>query len=346
MAKTPDQPMILFHIEWMPLYESLSEKIPNPTFEWTKNGGEAHEAFNFRVERDGRCYGFVQVAEDKTINISRLGNPIADDTFVDGVTAVWIAKHPTEGGLRVVGWYRNATIFRKPQSCPPHMARNFQDGWDVYSVSADAADVTFRSEKQRDIPDLTGLGSIVKRTKQFYISQRQDDFCRKTEAKIWTAIFGEKGERKDKSRRGRATIDAERRKLIEDAAIAHAKSHYGKPGITVKSVEDQNCGFDLLAIPEDGESLCIEVKGRSISEIRADFSVNEYDHILLMQNDDFRQGEYVICIVTNALDEDSRTLHDYRWRDGKWRHSKTGKPLFRKELTAVRFYADGVEATD
>ncbi len=349
MAKTPDQPMILFHIEWMVRYEGLDEKVLNPGFEWVQKGGEPHEAFNFRVEKDGRCYGFVQVPKNKSINIDRLGMPMEDEDgneFVDGVTAVWVARHPKKGGLRVVGWYRNARVYRYQQPCPHAEERAFNDGWNVYSVCADAANVTFRDEKSRKIPDLSGLNDTIKQTMQFYISEKADPDIRDIEQRIWTAILGERGERKAKPRPGNGTVDAERRKQIEVAAIACAKAHYRALGYRVKSVEHLNCGFDLTAAPPDGKSLCIEVKGRSVPDICADFSVNEYKHIRLMQKGDFRKGEYVICIVTNALDKATRTLHDFRWLKGKWRHSETNAPLVPQELRAVRFYAEGVEATD
>jgi hypothetical protein len=67
--------------------------------------------------------------------------------------------------------------------------------------------------------------------------------------------------------------------------------------------------------------LCIEVKGRSGSDICADFTPHEYDAIQREQKARFADGSYRICIVTNALGEGKRPeLHHFTfWReDGEW----------------------------
>lgn len=60
-------------------------------------------------------YGYVQPpnagakADQGQINIDRLGGAGADS--VDGVLVVWTARRP-KGGTVVVGWYKDATVYR------------------------------------------------------------------------------------------------------------------------------------------------------------------------------------------------------------------------------------------
>ena len=75
--------------------------------------------------------------------------------------------------------------------------------------------------------------------------------------------------------------------------------------------EDENVGYDLEAVSKNGEKvLCIEVKGRGIKDITADFTVNKYKAIRSHQKDCFNIGEYIICIVTN-VGRPNMTLYEF-----------------------------------
>lgn len=78
-----------------------------------------YEALNFLAGDDGVFRGYVPVpgdAESKfsKINIARLGGA-RDADRVEGVIVVFCAPHESQGGLRVVGFYRNATVLREPE---------------------------------------------------------------------------------------------------------------------------------------------------------------------------------------------------------------------------------------
>ncbi len=90
--------------------------------------GVGFELYNFR-EINGKYYGFVQpptggkkttINEDELnkfklakINIDNLGALKASD-HVNDVLVVWTATHK-EGGRAIVGWYKNATVYRTQQ---------------------------------------------------------------------------------------------------------------------------------------------------------------------------------------------------------------------------------------
>jgi hypothetical protein len=69
-----------------------------------------HERFNFK-EVGGRVYGYFQSPNASTggLNLARISPEADGEDRLDGVLAIFIAKHPEEGGQRVVGWYRDAT---------------------------------------------------------------------------------------------------------------------------------------------------------------------------------------------------------------------------------------------
>ena len=69
------------------------------------------------------------------------------------------------------------------------------------------------------------------------------------------------------------------KKEIEDTAIKIAKRYYRNKGYDVKSVENENCGWDLT-IRRDGKELHIEVKGTSRKDYHFFLSKNEYDRMI------------------------------------------------------------------
>lgn len=67
------------------------------------------EVNNF-TSHNGRYYGFVQSTND-TIDISRNFGAPNDAVSTDGVLVVWVCNQS-----KIVGFYKNATVFRKKQS--------------------------------------------------------------------------------------------------------------------------------------------------------------------------------------------------------------------------------------
>lgn len=79
------------------------------------DGGEIHNFTKEAINGQDVCFGFVQPSgENGQIRIERLGST-TDAYMVNKVLVVWVAKEPNQGGLRIVGWYKNASIYRFPQ---------------------------------------------------------------------------------------------------------------------------------------------------------------------------------------------------------------------------------------
>lgn len=110
--------LIVFNIGWMNKYQGLSSDEIHSTAEFVEQYNFAYEMFNFRPV-DGYMYGFVQPSgkkpfNERTIRIERLLPTNHKYEFVKGVLVVWVAPNP-KGGTYLIGWYRNATVYRHYQ---------------------------------------------------------------------------------------------------------------------------------------------------------------------------------------------------------------------------------------
>jgi hypothetical protein len=109
-------PKVLFsRIGWMKYYDGSKPDDRRPI-----RGGSSNkrrpgtEIYNFR--KCGRLfYGFVQPqARSKRIKLERISPGVRSDAIA-GVLLIFVAVHPEEHEQRVVGWYKNATLYRKHQ---------------------------------------------------------------------------------------------------------------------------------------------------------------------------------------------------------------------------------------
>lgn len=126
---------------------------------WVQKNGTGHEVCNFLPVPDGYVYGHVESSQkdiDRQIRIEKWGD---GDESLSGIDLVWTATHPQEGGRRVVGWYRDATIFRKRQpfdSIPSKQHRI--DSVDSYRACALARDAHVLDIDERTLVMPRGRG--------------------------------------------------------------------------------------------------------------------------------------------------------------------------------------------
>src|SRR5437773_2041564 len=119
-------------------YDGLKDDNISGGGKFVKRKGYGHEMFNFRPYQ-GRMYGYVDPVHRKghpsTIHIERL-DPTASDK-VDGILVIWTARRDDKGGTFIVGWYKNATVFRHKQAAPSGSNRIFNGEHLGYQVTAD-----------------------------------------------------------------------------------------------------------------------------------------------------------------------------------------------------------------
>lgn len=97
-------------VAWKSCYQG--EKGAYSQSAYVRKNKDGWEKNNFKPI-DDRHYGYVQPSHDKVstkMDITRLGAGKHDEK-VDGITVIWIAPRYS-GGLRVVGFYKNASVYR------------------------------------------------------------------------------------------------------------------------------------------------------------------------------------------------------------------------------------------
>ena len=107
--------LICFNIGWMERYDGSGTLISD--FKYVRVNKTGEEISNF-ANRNGYCYGNVPIryieGKSVSLHLERLGAG-KSDLSVDGVTVVFFARHPEKGVACVVGWDRNAVVYRKEQ---------------------------------------------------------------------------------------------------------------------------------------------------------------------------------------------------------------------------------------
>lgn len=126
---------ILFcRVAWMEKYQgNISVDKPYGGGAYIEENGYGSEIHNFSVselpieecvfelsakEKKQKsiliCQGYVRMQNGNQIKIENLGAS-KEDKYINGVTVVWVAKRPFEKNQCIVGWYRNATVYRLPK---------------------------------------------------------------------------------------------------------------------------------------------------------------------------------------------------------------------------------------
>lgn len=127
---------ILFcNIGWMRDYQGIDGDSIQRGGSYNKDS-TGHEVCNFSVVRK-RVYGYVQPTGQ--IKIEKLGANKNDDS-VSGIIVIWTAG-PKSGGTAIVGWYKNATVYRDSQLIPSPTNIQKKNGLTSFRVRALAENV-------------------------------------------------------------------------------------------------------------------------------------------------------------------------------------------------------------
>ncbi|MDN2583101.1 DUF3883 domain-containing protein [Aquibium sp. ELW1220] len=299
--------IIVFHTAWMAKYDGDRASLSAGGFKYVAENGSGGEMFNFR-DIDGTCYGYVpptgNLHLEKHFDVPRQAERL------EGVTVVWTAPHPEQGGRAVVGFWRDATVFREVQHPKGKLARRrlFDGEAASYLCTAKAENCVLLVPDTRPIfvrPGQPRNGeSWPGQQKVFY--PRPGSPALKLLNRILEDLDPKQGPnatpatRKPKAGRSSWQVDVERRRRIEEAAVLAVGTKLESLGFDIKSVEKDNLGYDLVATRND-EVLHVEVKGRSGSDVSAELTVNEFNYLKDYQRDRNPSAHYRIAIVTNAL---------------------------------------------
>lgn len=296
--------MVLFcNIGWMEHYQGLydGDKIVGGG-SYVKEKGRGHEVCNF-IENKDILYGYVQPPGTQ-IDINRIGANL-DDESVSGITVVWTATRPT-GGTAVIGWYKDATVFRDYQTFHHVPAIHQKNGIDGYWISApgNQAKLLPIDERTLEIPRQVKGG--IGQANIWYADKPESAPIVKQAIEL---IGGKKFKPAIGKKRGKQ--DQERKAQIEQAAIRLSREHYENLGYSVESVEKDNLGWDLEA--KSGKTvLRIEVKGLSGDTFSVELTPNEYKTFSELSDG------YRLAVVTNSLSSPELFICRYSKEKKSW----------------------------
>jgi len=308
------EPIIFFNIGWMDFYQGMDNDSVKGGGENNKTFGWGYEILNFKPF-DKFYYGYVQpvISESETylssrILIERLGASKVDP-YINGVIVVWTATDPYHGGSYIIGWYKNATVYRTYQNPPKGSRRRYKKEDIGYFTKAKVTDSTLLPKDKRifRIPR-SGAGSMG-RSNVWYADKRPG-FIKQVFRYIQEGILPEQPVNSITKGRARQ-VDPEKRILIEKTAIKIVTTHFQELGYSVTSVEKDNVGWDLEASVAT-KKLRIEVKGLSGKNSLAELTPNEYYHF------NMEEPDYRLCIVRSALENPVLSVYSYSTDYMKW----------------------------
>ena len=298
------QRIFFCNIGWMKNYQGTKngESIIHGG-EFIKTEGRGHEVCNF-LPVLGEVFGYVRTP-GKQISLDRLGAG-KSATFLEDVTVVWLAG-PKGGGTFIVGWYKNATVYRNFQyfSQPPHghEAEKIHGYW----IKAPAKSVTLLQEEDRNYPIKRRIKGSLGRSNIWYADkQESQDIARQ----VLGFIEGYQAKSKPRGGFNRST-DADHNRLIEQTAVKHCWDFFAGQGYQVTSVEKDNVGWDLEARKED-TTLKLEVKGLTGESLRVGLSPNEFRAFLE------KDPKYRLAVVASTLNSPNLYLCRFNTDSQQW----------------------------
>ena len=226
-------PFLFCNVGWMKRYQGLSsdDQISGGGA-YVEKHGSGHEVCNFSPH-NGTVFGYVETLGQK-IKIDRLGAN-SEDVAIDGVTVVWTAT-PPNGGTRIVGWYKNATVFRQCQKFERAPRAQAKNKISCFQIKAPSSDATILPVKDRKfiIPrgEKGGMGN-----RNFWYAQRPESKRLIQKVSAYIAEWQSLGIGSPK--RGRIQSQ-ERKAQVEKAAIRTCCDHFENLGYQVLSVEKDN----------------------------------------------------------------------------------------------------------
>jgi len=315
-------PTLFFRIAWMKDYQGNPEtdvpKGAGSHVDENHNGGEIYNFYPLK----GYYYGYVRTPRGNNLQLDMLTPGFKEDKLT-GVTVVFFAKNPDTGGQYVIGWYKNAILYKKKQTTI--------DGWS-YQAKAKIVDSYLVPVDRRvfPLPKRSSGQSTPGQANVWYISYYNSSFEKET----LTYIEDPEKYLLKKAKKIRVSTPwqpvIELRKKVEEEAMSKVYEYYTLRDYKVEYVHTENRGWDLEATLGK-QIFLLEVKGLSGPFRTIELTPNEYS------NAKVRWKVFRLCIVSHALDKEIQKLDIYHINnEEKWVNAE-GDELAVIELVSGRF---------
>ena len=259
---------------------------------------DGHEKYNFLPGPDGRFYAYTPPVGGFEVA------PQPRD--LEGWLVFSVAKAPGRPGLYLTGWYEDATFegryTPRPEYLEDRSALPLDDheGQFSYTLSSNSAvqidpnldPFVFPGDHMKRSPIYYLRGNGAKADWRNKLVDRLLSIRREHDKQNQTGSVVVSG-----SGRGGICSDAEKRKEVEEAAIAAVKAYYPESRFQIDDLQAAKCGFDLLVRLKGGarEELHVEVKGTKNSNAHFLMSHREYAYMLA------NERHWRLAMVTDAL---------------------------------------------
>lgn len=316
--------MIFFRVGWMEKYQG---KRNGDKILW---GGSyvvendfGHEVYNY-LSYKGYMYGYVEPPHGGDINLDRIGVSKGQNS-IDNILVVWVARRKS-GGVFIVGWYNNATIYRFWQE-PEDSKRQYKGDMIGFRVKAREEDCVLLPIDRRILKIPTGTGGMGQSNIWYADAKGHQAFRDKVLEFINSG--GKNLKSQAKNTVAPKNNDPLERAKVEEVAVKMAVDYYQNQGYEVKSVEKDNVGWDLEGYINNELLIRIEVKGLSGKSPVFELTPNEYSMLKKFED------TYRLCVVTSALKNPMLHVYYYSTDAGEWQDEK-GDTLVIKELVSAR----------
>lgn len=268
----PMQERVLFaRIGWMTYYSGSQAGDERPL-----GGGDycstdiGHEVCNFR-DVGGKLFGYYQPNADT--NLQRIDPTAPDGSSLDKVLVVFVARHRQRGQV-IVGWYRNATVFREHR-------KNLQKGLKgyFYNILASTKDAVLLPDNKRKYPVPHGKNGMGRSNACYvyqangnkkpcpwirhairYVSEYAAANVLESPEEALQQEQADVAENHYTSQSGQGfKITPELRKLIEEHAVRRATKYFRGLHFEIQNVGNTQ-SYDLHC-SRNGKELRVEVKG-------------------------------------------------------------------------------------
>lgn len=314
---------ILFcNIGWMRSYKGL---VNDEIIGGGKNVrlfGSGGEIFNF-LSYKGYMYGYVQ-PHHSSIKLERIGNDVYNDK-IKNVTIIWLSTRPNFGSV-IIGWYKNATLYRYMQDdCPDKRRKNQTE----YFIKAKSRDAKLLSIDERFFKIKRGKNGLGQSNVWFADAKPNLNLRQKVFSYIKNPLSFEKQKHNKKAQKlGKRNQDPFKRQETEKKAVQRVIKHYSKLGYKVKSVEREKIGWDLEARRKD-ILLKIEVKGLSSSNIIFELTPNEYKSLLK------KEENYRLCVVSSIQTKSKLNIFSYSSDSDQWEDEDSVRLKIEEKIAAL-----------
>lgn len=268
----------------MALYKGAHEERPQGGGSYTQEN-IGSELFNFKPVKE-YLYGFVKAGSGGTaVNLRRLDPAAKGNAELDDVTVVFVARHPREGGQRVIGWYKDATVYAKNGVHPLKADYKKKIVFCLQALASKACLVPTSARKEPVPSGKDGMGeSNVRYYDEHGGRKRWMERVREyVENYAGPNLLEDEDAEAEQSEAAEIVIETSAgfetnpriRRAVEEHAMRCAERHFTKLGFAVKRVGKP---YDLLCTGK-GVRKFVEVKGTRTGGAAVALTRNEVDFL-------------------------------------------------------------------